>query len=277
MPDLARASAPTLHYQLHDYTDPWKKAPYILLQHGYGRHSQFWYSWIPYLSRYYKVICPDMRGFGRSRDVFDSTQAFTFGDLVRDVLDIMDHAGAQTVHYCGEAFGGTLGMQIAAEHPDRVRTLNLMSAPVFLHQKVQQNYALGEASWFDALRKLGVKKWAEATNNIARFPPQVGPAFLDWYSTALAETDAETLITFSKLCSSYNMTDFLPRIQCPVLGVYPNSRPEQVELLRKHLARYSNIELPTEYYMIYSVYPRTCAEALLYFAGQHDGIPVSEQ
>ena len=262
MPYVERSGAPALYYEVDDHTDPWRNAPYLLLQHGYGRNSTFWYSWVPYLSRYYRVVRPDMRGFGRSTRGFDPERGFNFADLGSDVIAILDALGADSVHYCGEAFGGTMAMQIAAEHPQRIRKLSLMSAPVFLHQKVQDNYALGEASWFDALRKHGVKKWAEATNTISRFPPHVGKGFLDWYSETLSAVDPETLIAFSRLCSSYDMREFLPRIQAPVLGVYPRSRPEQVELLRRHLKRVDVVQIESDYYMVYNVYPRTCAEAV---------------
>ena len=29
------------------------------MQHGFGRSSRFWYSWVPYLSRYYRVLTPE--------------------------------------------------------------------------------------------------------------------------------------------------------------------------------------------------------------------------
>ena len=271
MPFVSRTGNPRLYYEVDDFTDPWRDAPYLILQHGYGRYSRFWYSWVPYLSRFFRVVRPDMRGFGRSREGFDPAQGFNTSDLVADVVAIIDELGVDNVHYCGEAFGGTLGMPLAAQHPTRIRTLQLVAAPVFLPQKIQQNYALGEASWFDALRKHGVKKWAAATNTIARFPPQVSAEFLDWYSDELAIADVETLIGFSTMCANYDMTACLSAITAPVLGVYPRSRPEQVALLREHVRKFSVVELPTDNLMIYNVYPRICAEAVLHFAAQHDG------
>lgn len=47
MPYLTRDHAPSLYYEVDDYTDPWRNAPYLVLQHGYGRSSLFWYSWVP--------------------------------------------------------------------------------------------------------------------------------------------------------------------------------------------------------------------------------------
>jgi len=49
---LERSAAPSLHYEIHDFTDPWKDAPYVILQHGHGRSGRFWYGWVPYLSRF---------------------------------------------------------------------------------------------------------------------------------------------------------------------------------------------------------------------------------
>ena len=53
MPVVRRSNEPDIHYEIDDYTDPWKNAPCILLQHGYGRSSKFWYQWVPYLARFH--------------------------------------------------------------------------------------------------------------------------------------------------------------------------------------------------------------------------------
>jgi len=265
-----------LHYTIDDHTDPWRDRPTMILQHGFGRHGGFWYKWIPYLSRFYRVLRPDMRGFGASRAGFSIGPGFALADLVEDIVAVMDHAGLPTAHYVGEAFGGTLGMQLASRHPDRIRTLNLLSAPVFLHGEVQTNFAIGENSWGEALRKHGVRKWAEGTNTISRFPPEMGAQFLAWYSEELGKTDAETLASFSELCRSYDQTGFLAGITVPTLAIFPSSRSEQVELLRQHVRSLKVIRLDTEYFMIYQIAPRACAEAVLHFAAQHDGFSPTE-
>jgi 3-oxoadipate enol-lactonase len=87
MPFFSRPGKPDIHYELDDFTDPWKEAPYIVLQHGFGRSSRFWYPWIPYLTRYYKMLRPDLRGLGRSSRDFDLDNEigfeFYFADLTR--------------------------------------------------------------------------------------------------------------------------------------------------------------------------------------------------
>ena len=82
MPLLNRTAGVSIHYEINDFTDPWADRPYLLLQHGNGRSARFWYRWIPYLSRHYKVIRPDMRGLGRSTGRLDLAQDITLDALV---------------------------------------------------------------------------------------------------------------------------------------------------------------------------------------------------
>jgi hypothetical protein len=46
MPMITRPGRPSLHVRVHDHTDPWRDAPWLVLQHGYGRSEVFWRSWI---------------------------------------------------------------------------------------------------------------------------------------------------------------------------------------------------------------------------------------
>ncbi|HEV7823186.1 MAG TPA: alpha/beta fold hydrolase, partial [Burkholderiales bacterium] len=86
MPYIKRAAAPTLHYVIDDFTDPWKNAPFLILQHGNGRSAQFWYSWVPYLSRHYKVVRMDLRGHGESPVDFDPATGSALEGYVGDLL-----------------------------------------------------------------------------------------------------------------------------------------------------------------------------------------------
>src|SRR5581483_10968940 len=116
-------------YELDDYTDPWKHAPTVLLQHGFGRSSKFWYSWVPYLSRYYKVLRPDLRGSGNSSIGVDPGRDIGLDHYIEDFDALLNHLGIESVHYCGEAMGGILGAAIAARNPARIRTLSLIATP----------------------------------------------------------------------------------------------------------------------------------------------------
>jgi pimeloyl-ACP methyl ester carboxylesterase len=265
-----------LAYQLHDFTDPWRHAPTIMLQHGFGRHGGFWYKWIPYLSRHYRLLLPDMRGFGRSREGFSIAGGFSLDHFAGDIAHILDHAGIDQVHYVGEALGGTIGLQAASQYADRFRSLSVLSTPVYLHRKVQDIFALDDGSWGDAIRRNGIRKWAESTNTVSRFPPWMNPGFLAWYSEELATTDVETLASLTEICASYDQTRFLAGITAPVLGLYTRSREEQVDILRQHVKSLRIHHIETEFYLFYQMFPRSCAEMVLHFVGMLDDLPVTE-
>jgi 3-oxoadipate enol-lactonase len=280
MPLLKRKSAPTLHYRLDDFTDPWKNAGTIVLQHGFGRSSQFWYSWVPYLSRFYKVLRIDLRGMGQSPVDFDPASGITLEGHIADVLAVIDELGLDSVHYCGESYGGIIGMALAATHPSRVRTLNLVSAPVNLNPKHQETFAMGYASREEALRTMGVEKWAAATNDTTRFPPGTDDGLRAWYAAEMGKNDVEVLCGLYRLLRNASARDFLPKIQAPVLGLYPTGGPittgEQEAQLREGIRNLRIVHLPVQFHSILTLLPAACATHVLHFAAQFDGIPCRE-
>jgi len=280
MPFLNRPGQPALHYEVDDYTDPWRKAPCLILQHGFGRSGRFWYSWVPYLARFYKVVRPDVRGLGQSSADFDLEREFTLDACISDLVAIVDHLGADAVHVCGESMGGILGMVLAATHPARVRTLTLVSSPVYIGAATQETYALGHASEAEAQQKLGMQAWVAATNRTTRFPPTTDPGLLAWYEQEFASNRADVQMAMSRLLHGFSAEPFLARIEAPVLGLYPTAGPitsaEQEQLLASGIHNLRMVHLPSSFHKVQLLFPAACATHLLHFAAQHDGTACRE-
>jgi 3-oxoadipate enol-lactonase len=275
LPFLKRFAQPELHYELDDYTDPWREAPYLILQHGYGRSGRFWYSWVPYLARFYKVVRPDVRGLGQSSAQFDLEREFTLDACLGDLAAIVDHLGADSVHFCGESMGGILGIALAATHPARVRTLTLVSTPVYISSATKQTYALGHPSEADAQRAMGMQAWVAATNRTTRFPPETDPGLLAWYEKEFASNRADVQMAMSRLLHGVSAALFLPRVEAPVLGLYPTAGPitsaEQEQQLVANIRNLRMVHLPSQFHKVQLLFPAACANQLLHFASQHDG------
>jgi 3-oxoadipate enol-lactonase len=280
MPELKRAGEPALHYTIDDCTDPWKNAPHLILQHGNGRSGRFWYSWVPYLSRHYKVVRPDARGLGRSPADFDVAGGITVEALVGDLAALVAQLGGGPVHFCGESMGGILGLALAALHPQLVRTLTLVATPVYISEAMKAKYAMGHASRVDAMQEMGRDAWLKATNRSSRFPPDCDPGLLDWYEAEFAKSDYDVQLAYSRLVNGANAAGFLPRIQAPVLGLYPTEGPitsaEQEQMLVEQLRDFRVVHLPTRYHMIHHIAPATCATEVLRFISRHDGVTCHE-
>ncbi len=281
MPFCRRRTKPTLHYRIDDFTDPWKQSRTILLQHGYARSSQFWRAWVPYLSRFYRVVRPDLRGHGESPVDFDPATQSTVECYIEDLTAVLDELELESVHFCGESFGGILGMALAAEHPRRVRTLSLVAAPVYQNQKSQEAYAGGYPTREEALRALGTRKWAAAIYGAPDFfPAGTDPGLRQWYVGEIGKSDPEVLCGLYGLLRHASAQDFLPRIKAPVLGLYPTAgaltSPEQEQLLAAGISNLRMIHLPTSSHAILTLQPATCAGHVLHFAAQYDGIACRE-
>src|SRR5690606_519807 len=66
MPKIRLAPDLEMHYRVDDFTDPWSTPDPILLLHGNAESGAAWYRWVPVLGRRFRVVRPDMRGFGQS-------------------------------------------------------------------------------------------------------------------------------------------------------------------------------------------------------------------
>jgi 3-oxoadipate enol-lactonase len=276
MPYVKRQNGPTLHYLIDDYTDPWKDAPYIVLQHGNGRSGRFWYSWVPYLSRYYRIVRPDMRGLGESSADFDLKSEFTLENCVDDLVTIIDDLGAQSVHVCGESAGGMVSIALAALHPQRVRTLTLVSTPVSIPAERRVTYGMTGVS-----EQTDRDAYIDATNRSMRFPPDADPGLLDWYKREFQKYRADVQGAMAAgLVNSANMLSYLGRLQAPVLGLYPSegpiTTPEQKQMLRDHIKNLRLVQLPGTFHKVQLMFPAACAQHLLHFAAQFDGVACHE-
>jgi 3-oxoadipate enol-lactonase len=280
VPVLQRDGEPDLYYELDDYTDPWLDAPYMLLQHGFGRSSKFWYRCVPYLARFYRIIRPDLRGFGRSAPSTDPADEFTIAACIRDFEAILDALGIESVHYCGESLGGILGMPFAAERARRVRTLTLISSRVRLNQSSRERYRFGHGTWEEALVKLGPRAYAEAKNTADRFAPGTDPGLMNWFAEQQGSSRVESLGGAQRLGRDIDTTPYLSRIEAPVLAIYPShgpiTTPEQEDLLREHVRDLRLVHLPSEYHNLHLTQAAACAAHLLHFAAQYDGRPCRE-
>jgi pimeloyl-ACP methyl ester carboxylesterase len=73
------------------------------------------------------VVRYDSRDTGRSTQWPAGKPGYTGADLADDALRVLDGLGIGAAHLLGVSGGGAVAQRIAVEHPDRVRTLTLLS------------------------------------------------------------------------------------------------------------------------------------------------------
>jgi 3-oxoadipate enol-lactonase len=276
MPIIQANDGTPLNFEVDDHTDPWERRPVLILLHGNGRNAQFWYQWVPYLSRDFRIVRPDMRGLGKSIFADGSAVDLSVESLIEDLLEIISALGVDKVHFCGESMGGILGLVLAAQHPSLIKTLTLVSTPVFIEEEMKERYALGYASRIEAMEKLGIRKWVSETTKITRLPADENPGLYEWYVDEFSKGDPDLQIRMSRIVNQANVTDILKDVKVPVLGLYPGegqiTSKSQERLLQNSLSDFSMRKLPTNYHMVQLLFPAVCCEQLMDFCLGHDGL-----
>jgi pimeloyl-ACP methyl ester carboxylesterase len=95
----------------------------VVLLHGWPDTGDLWRHQVPALTASgYRVIAPDLRGFGRS-DRPEAVEAYRIRSLVGDVLGVLDAVGAGRAAVVGHDWGASLAWATAMGAPDRVARL----------------------------------------------------------------------------------------------------------------------------------------------------------
>jgi pimeloyl-ACP methyl ester carboxylesterase len=201
--------------------------PPVVLLHGFPDSSALWRHQIPALVEAgYRVIAPDLRGFGASDRPAD-VDAYRLEASVADVLAILDQRGIERADVVGHDWGAALGWALAGFVPDRVRSLVAVSVghPAgYFTDTLRQR----EMSWYilfflppgvaeEALPRDGwtlLRTWlAGQGGDLDRYVadlsrPGALTAALNWYRANLTPESFGMAVPLP-----------LPPVACPVLGV----------------------------------------------------------
>lgn len=103
------------------YTDTGVGRPIVLI-HGYPFNRSLWNEQVAALSTSYRVIVPDLRGFGESDS---SPGSATMNRMAQDVAQLLDHLEITRVVIVGLSMGGYVALAFYKQFPSRVRALIL--------------------------------------------------------------------------------------------------------------------------------------------------------
>ncbi len=98
------------------------QGPPLLLVPGLAGVGAFWSHQVADFSRDFRVVVHDHRGAGRSTH---ARIRYSVEQMADDVLKLMDRLAIDAAHLVGHSTGGAIGQVIAADHPDRLKSLVL--------------------------------------------------------------------------------------------------------------------------------------------------------
>jgi len=264
MPTIKIDSSLTIYYEDDCFVDPWRKPEVVLLIHGIAESSRAWIGWVPWLSREFRVLRPDLRGFGRStipaRDFKWSINVF-----VEDLKNFLDKLNIDGVHIIGAKIGGSIAFKFAAEHAEYARTLTIASGPVRVRGT---GGSIDLLSIADRIRTVGLQTWAGETQR-ARLGSEAPQEQVDWWTAMMSESDPQVCVGVTSSLDQLAVFDQLHHIQAPTLIITTDRSPlqsvETVKEAHKQIPNSEMLVIPSDSYHIAAVQPDACAQYSLKF------------
>src|SRR5215468_9443899 len=256
-PDLDR------NYLVDNFANPWSNPGTILMLHGNAESSAAWYGWVPRLAHRYRVVRPDMRGFGASTPM-SRDFPWSLDVLIDDFCRLMDGLDVARFHLVGAKIGGTIARAFAARRPERVRTLTVVGTP--------PPYRMGAAerapALIEAFEQQGVEPWARQSM-AGRLGSTFPPAGVEWWTTFMGRTAVSTQLGFMQTIACADIRADVPKIACPTLVITTEgsglASVDETRAWQQTIPDSELLVLPGDSYHVAASHAMQCAQAVLAF------------
>jgi pimeloyl-ACP methyl ester carboxylesterase len=96
----------------------------VVLIHGHPFDRSLWQPQLAALATGFRVLAPDLRGFGESPV---TPHLVSMREYAQDVLELLDRLGIDRAAIVGLSMGGLVAMELATAHPERCWALGLVT------------------------------------------------------------------------------------------------------------------------------------------------------
>jgi epoxide hydrolase 4 len=123
--------------------------PLVVLLHGFPETSHAWRHQIDALAPRFRVVAPDLRGYGES-DKPLGVGAYRGTTLAADVLGLIGAFGAERAHVVGHDWGGAVAWTLAMRHPGALDRLVVINCPhpAAMGRALRANWRQIRRSWY---------------------------------------------------------------------------------------------------------------------------------
>ena len=125
-----------------------REAKTIILLHGEPTWGYIYRKFIPELSKSYRVVVPDMMGFGKSETPQD--KEYTLKTHVENLCSLIDHLKLTNITFVGQDWGGPITAAYSIRNPNKVKSFVLINT-LFGYSKEERPKNL--SPWFQWINK----------------------------------------------------------------------------------------------------------------------------
>jgi 3-oxoadipate enol-lactonase len=203
MPTVSLDSGLQLFYEDDWLGAPWVKPEPVVLIHGAGESSSAWFGWLPRMAQQFRLLRPDLPGFGNSSlaEGFE----WSVANLASVVAQFLKKLGLESAHIIGAKLGGAIAMQFAAVFREHTRTLVVCGGPVSPPLLVESSASRSGNWWHETQRQ--------------RLGSQASTEMVDYWNTLMAAANPQAQRGVLRAASTLNVAPVLPQIVAPTLVI----------------------------------------------------------
>jgi 3-oxoadipate enol-lactonase len=192
-------------------------APVVILANPIGTTRAIWDAQVRLLRDDFRLLRFELRGHGEPGARSDAPPGpYSIAELGTDVLGLMREAGIAAAAYCGISLGGMIGLWLAANAPDRIRSLIVCCTaitPMPSRQAWLDRAALVRSAGMAAIREMIPPRWF-TPDFIVRQPGAVA-AVVDM----LLGTDPQGYAGCGEAIANLDLRPALGSIKAPTLVI----------------------------------------------------------
>jgi len=189
--------------------------PPVILLHGFPETSFAWRFQIPALARHYRVIAPDLRGYGETDK---PSKGYDKRTMANDVVELLETLGVGRVALVGHDRGARVATRLVKDHPELVDRLVVMdNVPTRIVAREMNAKVAREFGLEDIWLRYFFSDWCHDPMTIS------GEAFETYvkaYSAPGAVRGAMSDYRASGEDIAHDLEDADRKIQCPVLSLW---------------------------------------------------------
>ncbi len=207
----------------------------VVLIHGVTSTLAVWYNDVlPALTPNHRVLAYDLRGHGYSEV---TPTGYTADVLADDLAALLDHVGVERTCVIGHSFGGSVALQLAVRHPQRVSGIVLSDTGIacLRHIRTIQEWH-GWETWRKELADFGITyEWfVEADGSdvaeVFRRGADIPNPYALRQGSSLGKNRLKRLIEETTVAQDFRKVaglteERLSEIACPVLALYGRTSP----------------------------------------------------
>jgi pimeloyl-ACP methyl ester carboxylesterase len=221
-------------------------APPVCLVHGYCDRGSVWAAIAQALASDYRVIVPDLPGFGASELPSMLATSPSIAGYADGLQAVLDHAGSKRAVLIGHSMGGYVSLAYAERLPNRVRGLGLFHSHAFADDEAKKEARQKTVNY---IRRHGARKFIGdfARNLFSEHSRETKPTLVERHIARVEDTTEDALACgMEAMIARPDRTSVLRDAPWPVLfvlGRFDDAIPLHQGLRQVALPESAQVEL----------------------------------